>query len=200
MNGMDNKRLQRQLRFIQEMDRLKTVVRQTLLIDGSRQENAAEHSWHSGLMAVLLSEYMDAPDIDLLRTVTMLLIHDVVEIDAGDTFCYDEKAVGDQKQRESKAADRIFGMLPQGQSAHFRRIWDEFDRADTPEARFAHCIDRVQPLLHNYLTRGIQWRRHGVKKAQVMKRMQPIEETAPLLWEHVKGLIEDAVDKGYLFP
>ena len=191
-------RLKKQVQFILEIDKLKKIVRQSLLSDRSRKENDAEHSWHIALMAVLLCEHADKKGIDLKHVVTMLLVHDLVEIDAGDTFCYDEKGNVDKLEREIKAADRIFNLLPPDQAAYFRSLWDEFESRQTAEARFAAAMDRLEPLLLNYHTDGGTWKEHGVKKKQVVSRNQPIEKGSATLWEYASQLIEDAVAKGYM--
>jgi 5'-deoxynucleotidase YfbR-like HD superfamily hydrolase len=197
---MDPERLARQIRFALEIDKLKGIVRRTLRTDGSRMENTAEHSWHIGVLAILLSEYAEAPDLDLFRAVRMLLIHDVVEIDAGDTLCYDIEARKSQQEREMKAADRIFNLLPGDQASQFRELWLEFESVKTPEARFAHALDRLQPLLQAYHTRGRTWRHHGVTRAQLTERMRPIERAVPALWPYTLRLIDDAVAQGFLLP
>lgn len=194
----DNDRLQKQVQFILEIDKLKKIVRQTPLTDRSRKENDAEHSWHIALMAVLLAEHACDREIDLKHVVAMLLVHDLVEIDAGDTFCYDEIGNGDKLEREKKAADRIFKLLPPDQAAYVRSLWEEFESRETAEARFAAAMDRFQPLLHNYSTRGGTWKEHGVHKSQVISRNQPIENGSTTLWEYAARLIDDAVTKGYL--
>ena len=197
---MPSDRLAQQIEFIVEVDRLKQVFRQTLLMDASRRENDAEHSWHLALMAVLLSEYSAAPDLDLLRVIKMVLVHDIVEIDCGDTFCYDKEANIGKLERETKSADRIFNILPPDLAADVRALWDEFEARQTLEARFAAALDRLQPLLHNFRTEGAAWRRHGVTADQVIERNCHIAEGAPALWEFARGMIEDAVRKGYLAP
>lgn len=194
---MDFDRLRRQIEFLVEIDKLKSIVRQTLITDGSRQEDSAEHSWHLAVMAMILSEYA-TEGIDLLRVLKMVLAHDLVEIDAGDTYCYDEDANHDKLQREQKAAERIFGLLPEDQAAELRVLWDEFEARETAEAKFAAALDRLQPLLNNYRTRGQMWRKHGVKSGQVIARNRLIEEGAPDLWEYAGGLIRDAIERGYL--
>jgi len=190
-------RFQKQLDFIIEIDRAKQILRRTLLTDGSRRENDAEHSWHIAVMAMILQEHA-ADSLDLSRTLQMLLIHDIVEIDAGDTFSYDEKAQADKAEREAKAADRLFGLLPEDQGRRLRELWEEFEARRTPEARFAAALDRLQPLMHNYITQGAAWRAHGVTKRQVIERNRHIAESAPSLWAYASSLIEDAVQKGYL--
>jgi putative hydrolase of HD superfamily len=192
-----NARLDAQIRFVVEIDKVKHVLRQTDLMDGSRRENDAEHSWHLAVMALLLAEHA-AGDVDPARVVRMVLIHDLVEIDAGDTFCYDEEGAKDKAEREQAAADRIFAMLPDDQAADFRALWDEFEARETPDAKFAASLDRLQPLLHNYHTQGAAWRRHGIVRSQVVSRNRHIAEGAPALWEYARRLIDDAVAKGYL--
>jgi len=195
---MNARRLEQQITFILEIDKLKKVLRQTVLTDSSRQENSVEHSWHIAVMALCLVEYAKDGPVDLLRVVSMLLIHDLVEIDAGDTYCYDGEGTKDQRKRELRAADRIFNLLPSDQAAQIRTLWDEFEAGTTPEARFAAALDRLQPLLHNYSTNGIMWRTHGIEKGQVVARNDPIDDGAPDLWAFAAYLIDDAVEKGIL--
>lgn len=190
-------RLARQLAFVLEVDRLKSVLRRTSLLDRSRRENSAEHSWHIALMAVVLAEHAAEP-VDVARVVKMLLVHDVVEIDAGDTYVYDTVGSADKAEREERAAERLFGLLPDDQAAEVRELWDEFERRDTPEARFAAAIDRLQPILHNFATEGEAWRRHGVTVDRVEATNRHMGEGAPALWEHVRRLLHEAVEKGYL--
>lgn len=194
----DDPRLARQLEFILEVDRLKKVERRTVLTDRSRLENSAEHSWHIALMAVLLSEYSSGDELDLFRVVQMLLIHDIVEIDAGDTFVYDAKAHEDKEEREREAAERLFGLLPEDQGEHLHRLWEEFEARETPEARYAGALDRLQPVLHNLMTEGGSWQQHGVRRSQVVERNAPMEDGAPALWSHVLELLDEAVAKGHL--
>lgn len=193
---MNNNRLAQQIQFIIEIDKLKNILRQTLLTDESRRENSAEHSWHLAMMAIVLAEYAPSTDIDLLRVIKMLLIHDLVEIDAGDTFCYDLQANQNKAAREVEAANRLFGMLPQG--IELRELWQEFEEKQTLEAQFAAALDRLQPLLHNQQTRGGTWRLHGISRKQVLQRMYPVKDGAPALWQLVEKAIEDAVAAGYL--
>jgi putative hydrolase of HD superfamily len=192
-------RLAQQLAFLLEIDRLKLINRQTLIADGSRRENDAEHSWHLAVMASLLAEYAP-PGVDIARVTRMLLVHDIVEIDAGDTYCYDQAACQTQRQREEAAADRIFALLPGDQGREMRKLWEEFESRATPESRFAAALDRIQPVLLNYHTQGRAWLEHGVTRAQVIERNRHIEAGAPRLWAYVAQLIEDAVTKGYLNP
>lgn len=195
---MDNDRLKKQIEFIVEVDKLKNIHRQTLLMDGSRNENDAEHSWHLALMAMVLYEHSSTKELDILKVLKMLVIHDIVEIDAGDTFCYDEKANEDKAERELKAADRIFNILPSDQSREFRLLWDEFEAKETPEAVFAASLDRLQPLISNYHTKGHTWVKYGIRSHKVVERNRPIKEGAPNLWEYVKEIVEDSIKKGIL--
>ena len=191
-------RFKQQIEFILEVDKLKQVLRQTILMDKSRRENSAEHSWHIALTVMVLSEYARETDIDLFQVMKILLVHDLIEIDAGDTYCYDEQGRKDQGQREKLAADRIFSILPPDQAKTFRELWDEFEDRKTPESRFANALDRVQPLLHNYFTDGQTWQENDIKSGQVRARMQPVDEGAPVLLNYVSSLIDDAVKKRFL--
>jgi putative hydrolase of HD superfamily len=194
-------RLAQQIAFALEADKLKGVLRQTWLTDQSRRENSAEHSWHAALMAVLLAEHAAAgPTLDVARVVRMMLVHDLVEIDAGDTLVYDDAAAAGKARRERDAAQRIFGLLPDDQAAELRAAWDEFEARQTPEARFAAALDRVQPILHNFATQGRAWREHGVTAARVLEKNRHIAEGSPALWEFIRELVSDAVARGYLEP
>jgi putative hydrolases of HD superfamily len=190
-------RLAQQLDFIVQMDALKQVFRQTLLIGDRRAENDAEHSWHLALMAIILREHA-AHDVDITRVLSMHLIHDLVEIHAGDTFAYDEAAHEDKEAREQAAADRIFALLPEDQERDMRALWDEFEERVTPEARYAAALDRLQPLLLNYHTDGAAWKKHDVRHAQVIERNSHIAEGAPTLWEFARQLIDTALTEGKL--
>jgi putative hydrolase of HD superfamily len=190
-------RLARQLAFVVELDKLKRTLRQTTLVDASRQENSAEHSWHLGMMAALLGEYAEPP-VDLLRVLRMVLVHDVIEIDAGDTFCYDPRANLDKEERERRAAARLFGLLPPDQGEELHALWEEFEEGATPEARFAIALDRLQPLLQNFHTEGGTWRKHGITREQVLRRMRPIRDAAPELWPAVEGMIDHACAAGWV--
>ena len=196
---IDDSRLRRQLRFVVEIDRLKAIQRRNLLVDGSRRENSAEHSWHQAMMAMLLVEHADAT-VDRERVMRMLLIHDVVEIDAGDTFIYDEVGHLDKHEREKAAADRLFGLLPDDQQADLRALWEEFEERRTPEARFAAALDRLQPLMHNLLTAGSRWRHHGVTADRVREINRDVGRGSANLGEVTARLIDTAVDRGYLPP
>ena len=190
-------KLSQQIQFLIEIDKLKQVLRQTLLTDGSRRENSAEHSWHLAMMAILLAEYAPAT-VDVLRVVKMLLIHDLVEIDAGDTFCYNVQSNLDKAEREQQAAIRLFGLLPLEQAIELQSLWEEFETQETQEARFAVALDRLQPLLHNQQTQGGTWRIHGITLDQVMVRVRPIEVGTPALWPLVQQILNNCVKAGYL--
>ncbi|NJL78743.1 MAG: HD domain-containing protein [Richelia sp. RM2_1_2] len=194
---MQLNRLNQQLQFIIEIDKLKNVLRQTLLINGSRRENSGEHSWHLAMMTMILAEY--APEgTDLFRAMKMSLIHDLVEIDAGDTFCYDVEGNQSKVARELEAATRIFGLLPEEQGKELRLLWDEFEARVTPTAKFAVALDRIQPFIHNQQTQGGTWKIHNINRNQVMKRMAPVEEGTPKLWNFILAEIENCINKGYL--
>ncbi len=193
-------RIQRQLAFVREVDKLKHVVRRTWLLDGSRLENDAEHSWHLALMAFLLSEHAADVNLDLLRVLKMVVVHDLVEIDAGDTYAYDAAGRMTQADRELQAAERLFALLPADQASELRALWEEFDARRTPESRYAAALDCLQPMMHNYFTEGRAWREHGVTADQVIARCCPIADGAPRLWQYAEGLIADAVARGYLAP
>lgn len=190
-------RLEAQLRFAVEVDRLKGVLRQTRLVDGSRHENSAEHSWHVALLASVLAEHAAAP-VDAGRVARMLLVHDLVEIEAGDTFCYDADANRDREAREAAAAARLFGLLPAAQGAEMRALWEEFEAGTTDDARFAVALDRLQPLLLNHHGDGGSWVTHGIARAQVLARMAPIRTNAPALWPVVERVVAEAVAAGRL--
>lgn len=193
----EKERLEKQIRFIVEADKVKNIFRQTYLADGERKENDAEHSWHLAMMAVLLQEHMKEK-ADLAKVMTMVLIHDLVEIDAGDTYAYDEKGAQTKREREVKAADRIFGLLPEDQGTYFRELWEEFEAYETPEAKFAHLLDNFQPLLLNDASGGKSWKEHGVHRAQPMKRNERIPETSETVWEKMLEIFDKHVECGNL--
>jgi putative hydrolase of HD superfamily len=195
---LNNLRLQRQVEFIVEIDKLKQVLRQTVTTNKPRQENSAEHSWHIAVMAILLAEYADGAKIDVCRVVKMLLIHDLIEIDAGDTFCYDDVARKSQHEREAQAAERIFNLAPKDQTKTLLSLWEEFEACKTADSRFANAIDRLQPLINNYYSKGRSWIKHNIKRQQVLDRNCIIGEEAPKLWDYAKELIDDAVQQGFL--
>lgn len=203
MNAMEEKtkqekeRLEKQIRFITEIDKVKNIFRQTYLADGKRKENDAEHSWHLAISAVLLKEHMKA-EADLTKVMVMVLIHDLVEIDAGDTYAYDEVGAATKWEREVKAADRIFGLLPEDQGTYFRSLWEEFEAYETAEAKFAHLLDNFQPLLLNDASDGKSWAEHSVHKSQVCRRNERIPETSEIVWEKMLEIMDKHIEKGNL--
>ena len=194
-----NLRLDRQLLFTAEIDKLTAVARRTLLIDKSRRENDAEHSWHIAVMAMLFSEHAPAP-VDLGRVVQMCVVHDLVEIYAGDTFAYDAAGNAGKAERESSAADRLFSQLPEEQGAQLRALWEEFDAMETADAKYAACMDRLQPFLHNMLTDGHTWVEGGTNRAAVEKRMAVLKEFLPEVYRWMESCMEHAVAQGWLKP
>lgn len=182
---MDKERLKKQFAFFQEIDKEKEIFRQTYLADASRKENDAEHAWHMAIMTVLLSEYANE-EIDVLKTVTMLLIHDIVEIDAGDTYAYDPEGKKTQKERERKAADRIFHLLPDNQADKMYELWEEFEAQQTPEAKFARTMDNIQPMMLNDASNGLSWDEHQVKLSQILKRNERTADGSEQIWEYAK--------------
>lgn len=188
-------RLKKQMEFILEVDKLKKIGRQTYISDATRKENDAEHSWHLALMAVLLAEHA-SEKVDVLKVMTMVLIHDIVEIDAGDTYAYDENGKTTQKDRENLAADRIFNILPKDQAEYMRGLWDEFEACESPEARFARTLDNAQPIMLNDATEGLAWREHEVMLSQVMGRNANTGKGSENIWEYVRDIIIKNVSKG----
>lgn len=194
----EKSRLEQQFAFIEEIDKEKYIGRQTYLADGSRKENDAEHAWHMALMTILLSEYANE-EIDVLKTVTMLLAHDLVEIDAGDTYAYDTEGNKTKEARELAAADRIYGLLPEDQQKKLRALWDEFEAWETPEARFAHTMDCLQPLMLNHVSNGRSWEEHEVRLSQVLNRNRNTAQGSEALWEFAKEqFIRPNVESGKL--
>jgi putative hydrolase of HD superfamily len=183
-------RVAKQLGFLSEADRLKSVLRRTSLIDGSRLENSAEHSWHLVLVALVVREHAPA-GLDELRVLELLAVHDLVEIDAGDTFAYDKAGIATKAARERAAADRIFGLLPDDQRIRLRALWDEFEAHETPEAQFANAIDRFQALLQNAGIGGGTWHSHNLTRKAVLERMAPIEHAIPGLWPTVVEIVDE---------
>lgn len=195
-NKENKSRLRKQFDFIEEIDKEKLIGRQTYISDGIRKENDAEHAWHMAIMTVLLSEYANET-IDVLKTMTMLLIHDIVEIDAGDTYAYDEEGKKTQRKREEAAAERIFGLLPDDQKEKFMSIWEEFEEGVTPEAKFAHTMDHIHPLMLNAKTDGKSWVEHGVALSSILRRNENTKEGSKELWEYAKNnFIRPNVEKG----
>lgn len=189
--------LTHQLNFILEIDKLKGVIRRNRLVSGEREENSAEHSWHLAIMAMVLAEHANEP-VDVSHVIRMVLVHDLVEIDAGDTYAYDAEANSNKEEREQAAAERIFGLLPDDQRRAFRALWDEFEARETTDARFANAIDRVLPLMQNYHSYGKSWRKHHVRADQVRERMAPVRDGSESLWQYTEELIESGIEKGYL--
>ena len=192
---MISERLKKQMAFIMEIDKLKKIVRQSYISDGSRKENDTEHSWSLAMMCVILSEYANE-EIDVLHTIKMVLIHDIVEIDAGDTYAYDNVGNATKREREEKAADRIFGMLPEDQAKEMRDLWEEFEAACTKEARFANTVDKVQPIMLNDITGGRAWREHKVEEHQIINRNKTTKDGSLDLWEFAEELILENIKKG----
>ncbi len=209
---MDLQRLEAQLSFLMEADKLKNMYRQTYTrVDDlppmpehsnvtepyPRRENDAEHSFSLALFTCILAEYSNEP-IDVLKTMKMVLVHDIVEIDAGDTYCYDEAGNSTKAERELKAADRLFGLLPAEQQTEYRALWEEFERQDTAESRFAAVMDRIQPLLLNLSRNGLSWKEHGIHLHQVQKRNERLGEGSEALHDYVFALLDDANKRGIL--
>lgn len=191
-------RLQQQLDFLLEIDRLKQVERQTSILGGHRRENTAEHSWHLAMYALVLQEWSNV-DVDLSKVLALCLVHDIVEIDAGDTFAYDVAGHADKEDRERRAADRLFGILPGDQGDRLRSLWEEYEAQETPESRFANAVDRLQPaMLNHHADEQSPWRRHGVTRPQAIRRLSPIGDGSHILWEHTQQIIATAVERGNL--
>ena len=197
MNKLSPSIFKSQIEFILEIDKLKTITRKTLLLDSSRVENDAEHSWHIAISALVLSEYANNQNLDILKCIKMLLIHDLVEIDAGDTFAYDEKAKKGKFEREKKAAERIFAILPEKQKSEYKDLWMEFELNICDEAKFAHSIDSFLPILHNYKTRGKQWQNYKVTPDKVLIRNKFIKEGSETIWCYIEEIVEDSIKKKY---
>src|SRR4029077_11036666 len=192
---MADTRLDQFVAFLIEADKLKKILRRTLLADASRRENSAEHSWHLALSAMALEEYAAEP-VDLRRVLEMVVVHDLVGIDAGDTFAYDVAGNATRHARESAAADRIFGLLPADAGARLRALWEEFESRATPEARFATAVDRIQPFLQNVKAGGGTWKIYGLRREQVLERMDPVRTALPALWP----MVSRAVDAFFAAP
>jgi putative hydrolase of HD superfamily len=198
MNESPAARLARQIEFIAECDRLKEVFRQTLNTHSRRAENDAEHSWHLCLCVIVLAEHANVRGLDVLRVLKMVIVHDLVEIDAGDTFAYDVAAMANQHEREAVAAERIFGLLPEDQAREFRGLWDEFEAKLTPESKFATAVDRFQPMLLNCRSQGAAWNRHGVTHDRVVARNRHIADGCNELWRYAEQMLNEIVAAGHL--
>lgn len=215
---MENERMKKQLEFLLTLDKLKNVYRQTYILcddlpQGSkefddnfkekkplpRRENDAEHSFSLAIAAAVLAEYSNEP-VEVAKVMKMVLVHDAVEIYAGDTYCYDDEGAKTKEAREKAAAEKIFGTLPEEQAAEYRALWDEFERNDTPEARFSNAMDRIQPLLLNYSREGYSWKEHGVNSSQVRKRFDKVKDGSAELGRMVDDLLDKAIENGFLIP
>lgn len=189
--------LAKDLEFIVEIDKMKNIFRQTTIMDGSRRENDAEHSWHLGLMSIVLEEYSNCK-IDVNRVMKMLLIHDLVEVYAGDTFCYDKEGNKDKRERETLAAEKIYGMLSGDKGEELKKLWQEFEDRETDEAKFAAAMDRLQPILCNYYSKGGTWVKYGINQEQIYNRAYPIKEISEDLWDITIKIIDDSIKKGFI--
>ncbi|HVM09281.1 MAG TPA: HD domain-containing protein [Acidimicrobiales bacterium] len=192
-------RLRRQLEFLIELDKAKSVYRRSYVTAEARNENDAEHMWHLAMFVLVLAEHAAEP-VDVLHALKLVLVHDIVEIDAGDVFVYDEAAAEQKAELEQAAADRIYALLPDDQRDELRALWEEFEAKETPEARFAGSVDRLAPLLLNHATKGRSWREHGITSDRVRDLNRRIDAGSPLLWAAAQEAIDDAVAKGYLEP
>ncbi len=199
LNFIKNEKLLNQIKFVVTVDEMKNILRRNLVVDGSRRENDAEHSWHLAIMAIILEEY-SAEKVNVEHVIKIALVHDLVEVYAGDTFAYDEKGNEDKEEREIAAANKLFGMLDPVQGSEIRALWDEFEAKKTPESKYANAVDRLQPLILNYLTNGHTWKLGDVHAPQIYKRMDIIRTAAPELWAIVEGIISASVEKGILKP
>ena len=190
-------RFEQQINFLKEVDKLKNIIRRNYICDGNRFENTAEHCWHLALMVMTLAEHANN-EIDILKTILMLLIHDLVEIDAGDTYCYDSTGNETKAKREEAAADRIFSLLPLDQQKVYHQLWREFEEMETPESQFANAVDRLMPLIQNVETGGKTWQKNHISESQVLERNLPINDGSAVLWNYAKFLIKSSVTKGIL--
>ncbi len=194
---MISERLLKDMAFIVEIDKMKSILRQTSIIGEDRREDDAQHSWHISVMAMVLAEYSNEK-VDVCKVIKMLLTHDLIEIYAGDTFCYDKAGNVDKKERELAAAEKIYGMLDEDKGKELRALWDEFEEMETPEALFAAAMDRLQPMLSNYNNNGGTWRKFDVAKTDIYKRIDPVKKSSNELWNFLEHLIEDAAEKGLI--
>lgn len=194
----NNARLEQQIQFIIEVDKIKNIYRRNWVIGSDRHETDAEHSWHLAIMAMLLAEHVTDYQVDVLKVIKMVLVHDIVEIDAGDTYCFDQQAGLNKEAREQVAADRLFGLLPTDQAQEMRALWDEFEQRESPEAKLADALDRLQPLLLHYNTNGKSWQEHGITSDKVKERNKRTKDIAAELGRLVDQVIQDSIAKGYL--
>lgn len=196
---MNHERLEQQIAFLKEIDKIKSIFRRTRLLDDSRYENDAEHAWHLAVMAMTLAEYANDEKIDISKVIKMVLIHDIVEIDAGDTFLYDSELQLEKQGKESHAATRIFGLLPEDQQRAFLLLWQEFEARETPEAKFAATLDRFEPCIQNVATRGHAWQKHGISRQQAEAVNEHIANGSEDIWRYTRKLFAEADEQGY-FP
>lgn len=196
---INNEKLRKQIEFAVTVDEMKNILRRNLVANGSRRENDAEHSWHLAMMAMLFEEY-SSEKVDMGRVLKIALVHDLVEVYAGDTFCYDKKGNEDKLERETKAAEKLFGSLDSPQGDEIRALWDEFEAKETPESRYANAIDRIQPLFLNFLTNGHTWKLGDVHARQVFERNDIVRTAAPELWQIVEDIVAESIKKGILKP
>lgn len=196
---MDTERFEHQITFLKEIDKIKGIFRRTRLLDDSRYENDAEHAWHLAVMAITLAEHANAEQLNISKVVKMVLIHDIVEIDAGDTFLYDSSLREEKRESESRAAERIFGLLPEDQYAEFLALWHEFETRETPEAQFAASLDRFEPCLQNAATQGHTWQKYGISRQRAEAVNEHIAEGSDMIWEYTKRVFAESDEKGY-FP
>jgi putative hydrolase of HD superfamily len=195
---LNKTRLSGQISFLVEIDKLKSVLRKTYLMDKSRLENTAEHSWHVSLMAVVLQEHANDPSLNVDHVIRMLLLHDLVEIDAGDTFAYDTQGYLDKEERENAAARRLFGLLPEDHRGEWMELWREFEDGETYESKYAAALDRLHPVIHNYYTGGVSWLENGIVRSQVMKRLAPVQMVSETLWDFTLDILQRSIDQGIL--
>jgi putative hydrolase of HD superfamily len=195
---INNNRLTAQISFLVEIDKLKNVLRKTFIMDGSRLENTAEHSWNVSLMAIVLMEHANDTSLDLNRVIRMLLLHDLVEIDAGDTFAYDTQGYLDKEERENAAARRLFGILPEDQRGEWMDLWREFEDGVTYESKYAAALDRLHPVINNHYTGGASWQKNGIVRSQVLKRLAPVKEVSDTLWSFALEILQKSIDQGIL--
>jgi Predicted hydrolases of HD superfamily len=195
---MNDMKLEKQIRFIVEIDKLKQVYRKTKILDRTRYENDAEHSWHLAMMAIILAEYANDRSVDIYKVLKLLLIHDLVEIDAGDTYAYDSTGQSSKKEREIKAAQRLFSLLPEDQGLELMSLWEEYDLHNTMEARFASALDKLQPLLFNHLNDGEIWKENNITSNMVIERNERIALGSESLWEYAQRIINTSIEQGIL--
>lgn len=194
---MDKTRFQKQMDFILEIDKAKNIFRQTYLSDGKRKENDAEHSWHAAIMAFVLAEYF-GEDVDVLKTMKMMIMHDLIEIYAGDTYCYDEAENATKEEREMAAADKLYSLLPEDQAEEYKSLWLEFEAKESAESRFCEILDRLQPSMLNFATKGLSWKEHDIHLEQVLKRNKPALEGPEVVADYYKEELAKALEEGFL--